>query len=173
MSGKCRSWVQPYSSGRFLPREERRAMSLDVYKRQVRNIEIQGVLAQSFEERLLLCVVQTICLCGHVGLLIIVFDLNLADITRFQIEQQVSTRLILLRIQDVYKRQSGGYVRPACFSTGRLSPVKALSSAFKSCASVNRRSAGTKSPAFNRTRSPGTISAAARFRSIPSRIRCV
>ena len=26
-SGKCRSWVQPYSSGRFPPREEQRAMS--------------------------------------------------------------------------------------------------------------------------------------------------
>ena len=57
----------------------------------------------------------------------------------------------------------------ARFSLGRLSPVSALSSAFRLTASVSRRSAGTRSPAFSRTRSPETSSFAAISVSTPAR----
>ncbi len=55
-------------------------------------------------------------------------------------------------------------------SAGRLSPVRALSSAFRFTQPVSLRSAGTKSPSLTVTISPGTSSEAFIFFSCPPRI---
>ena len=55
-------------------------------------------------------------------------------------------------------------------SIGADSPVSAASSIVRFIATVIRLSAGTRSPAWSATTSPGTTSRAAMLRSIPSRI---
>ena len=49
-------------------------------------------------------------------------------------------------------------ISPSSFSTGRLSPVRALSAHFRLAHSNRRPSAQTESPASNMTTSPGTTS---------------
>ena len=56
------------------------------------------------------------------------------------------------------------------FSTGTDSPVKAASSTFKELASTKRISAGTTSPASNKTTSPGTKSKLLTVWTCPSRL---
>ena len=53
--------------------------------------------------------------------------------------------------------------------TGIDSPVSAASSVLKSCASMSRTSAGTRSPDSRCTTSPGTMSSASSVRRMPSR----
>lgn len=55
------------------------------------------------------------------------------------------------------------------FVHGSVSPVKLLSSMVRSTDSKSRRSAGTLSPTFNRTISPGTSSLARNVSGVPSR----
>ena len=55
------------------------------------------------------------------------------------------------------------------FSTGTDSPVNAASSIFKLFASNKRKSAGTTSPASNKTMSPGTNSSLLTVMTCPSR----
>ena len=64
---------------------------------------------------------------------------------------------------------SAGSTAAASFSTGRLSPVSALSPACRPFVSIRRRSAGTTSPAVSRTTSPGASSAASICCSRPPR----
>ena len=57
-----------------------------------------------------------------------------------------------------------------CFSTPRLSPVRALSSTFRLWPSSSRPSAGTTSPASSRTRSPTVSSRVGSGVTAPPRI---
>lgn len=54
------------------------------------------------------------------------------------------------------------------FFAGSVSPVNELSSIVRSMASNNLISAGTLSPTFNRTMSPGTNSRARKVSAVPS-----
>ncbi len=59
---------------------------------------------------------------------------------------------------------------PRSFSTGTDSPVRIDSSTETPCPSISTPSAGIRSPASTRTRSPGTSSVFGRCASFPSRI---
>ena len=60
-------------------------------------------------------------------------------------------------------------VAEASFSAGTLSPVSEDSSAARLSERMRRASAGTKSPVFNITKSPGTSSAGSASRTLPPR----
>ena len=60
-------------------------------------------------------------------------------------------------------------ISPSSFSTGRLSPVRALSAHFKLAHSSSRPSAHTASPASSTTTSPGTTSRPGTWSTVPSR----